>query len=88
MSEPIGSDGKIFASDVSLGVNEANRSTEETKLHNLFDFFVGSFELAVGSSILVVFLSNSFVMSLSSILLFSRKAARFFGQLIAFSIGV
>lgn len=49
------SDVVIFSGDVSFGVNEANRSTEVTKVHNLLDFFAAALMLTLG------FDANNFV---------------------------
>lgn len=65
------SEAEILSCDVSFGVNEANRSIEETRLHNLLDLFVVSMalELLVGSNSSVDFSSTSSVLSWSLILL-------------------
>lgn len=83
-------DAKIFSCDVSFGINEANRSTEETNVHNLLDLFVVSLavEWIVGENTLLVFSSISGVISLSLILLLCRNAGRLLGQFGALNIGV
>lgn len=65
------SEAAVFSCDVSFGVKEANRSIEETRVHNLLDLFVVplALELVVGANTLVVFSSISSVLSLPLTLL-------------------
>lgn len=84
------SDVVIFSGDLSSGVNEANRSTEETKVHNVLDFFVVALTLTLGfdANNFVSFSSISLVLLLSLIVFSCRNAGRLLGQFGAFSIGV
>lgn len=72
----------IFSCDVTFGVNEANRSTVETRVHNLLVLF------DVSMAVDVDFFSMPSMMSMSLILLLCRNAGRLFGQFGTLSTGV
>lgn len=85
------SDVVIFSGDVSSGVNEANRSTEETKDHNLLGFFAATaLTLTFGfdANNFVSFSSISRVLLVSLIVFSCRNGGRLLGQFGALSTGV
>lgn len=87
------SDAAHFSCGVSLGVNEANRSTVETKVHNLLDLYAVSLSIglvldAVSSVSSESFLSAPGTISLSSISNVCRNDCRFLVQIGALNTGV